>query len=83
MKKYMAYSFCTLWTLVLIIGLAAAIIHQVRFQDSPSELHLKHEISALVADNRGLELRNQRLRSSLHKSEIKYDNYREWVLSWR
>ena len=76
MKKYMAYSFCTLWTLVLIIGLAAAIIHQVRFQNSATELHLNWQV-------RSLELDNQGLRDSLEQSEIKYDNYREWVLSWR
>ena len=76
LRKYMAYSFAGLWTVVLIIALVVTIIHQVRFQDSSSELHLQRAVSSL-------ELQNQNLRDSLDKSEIKYDNYREWVLSWR
>ena len=76
LRKYMAYSFAGLWTVVLIIALVVTIIHQVRLQDSSSELHLQRAVSSL-------ELQNQNLRDSLDKSEIKYDNYREWVLSWR
>ena len=46
MKKYMAYSFATLWTLVLIVGLVAAIIHQ----NSRAELNLNHQIHNLQFD---------------------------------
>ena len=72
----MAYSFGTLWTAALVIGLVATIIHQSRFQDSPTELHLNWEV-------RSLETENQQLSNSLEQSEIKYDNYRQWVMSWR
>ena len=72
----MLYSFATLWTVVLVIALVAAIIHQVRFQDSSTEIHLNWEV-------RSLEIDNQELRNSLEQSEIKYDNYRQWVMSWR
>lgn len=76
LRKYMAYSFAGLWTVVLVIALVATLIHQVRFQDSPSHLHLNWEV-------RSLEYENQKLKHSLHQSEIKYDSYRQWVLSWR
>jgi hypothetical protein len=79
----MLYSFGTLWTVVLVIALVAAIIHQVRFQDSATEIHLNWEVRSLEFDKRGLEFDNQKLRDSLDQSEIKYDNYRQWVLSWR
>jgi len=72
----MAYSFGTLWTVVLVIALVATIVHQVRFQDSATELHLNWEV-------RSLEFQNQKLSNSLDQSEIKYDNYRQWVMSWR
>jgi hypothetical protein len=75
MKRYMAYSFATLWTLVLIVGLVAAIIHQAKFQDSATEIHLNHQVKTL-------ELQNQRLDDSLKQQKIKYDNYRKWVISW-
>ena len=76
LKRYMVYSFASLWTLVLVIALVAAIIHQVRFQDSSTEIHLNYQVHNLRFDN-------QELRHSLDQSEIKYDNYRQWVLSWR
>jgi hypothetical protein len=76
LKRYMVYSFASLWTAVLIIALVATIIHQTRFQDSPTHIHLNWEV-------RSLELENQGLKNSLDQSEIKYDNYRQWVLSWR
>ena len=76
LKKYMAYSFGTLWTVVLVIGLVAAIIHQVRFQDSSTEIHLNWQVRSLEIDNQGLQ-------NSLDQSEMKYDDYRQWVLSWR
>jgi len=76
LKKYMAYSFASLWTVVLVIALVASIIHQARFQDSATEIHLNWEV-------RSLEIDNQELRNSLEQSEIKYDNYRQWVMSWR
>ena len=76
LRKYMVYSFGTLWTVVLVIALVATIVHQVRFQDSPTELHLNWEV-------RSLEFQNQQLHNSLDQSEMKYDNYRQWVMSWR
>ena len=76
LKKYMVYSFGTLWTVVLVIALVASIIHQVRFQDSATELHLNWQV-------RSLEIDNQQLNNSLDQSEMKYDNYRQWVMSWR
>ena len=72
----MVYSFAGLWTLVLVIALVAAVVHQVRFQDSTTEIHLNWEV-------RSLEFQNQGLRDSLEQSETKYDNYRQWVMSWR
>ena len=79
----MLYSFASLWTVVLVIALVATIIHQVRFQDSATEIHLNWEVRSLEFNNRGLEFDNQELRNSLDQSEIKYDNYRQWVMSWR
>ena len=76
LKKYLAYSFAGLWTLVLVIALVSAIVHQVRFQDSSTEIHLNYQVHNLRFDN-------QELKNSLDQSEIKYDNYRQWVLSWR
>ena len=72
----MAYSFASLWTAALVIALVATIIHQVRFQDSATHIHLNYQVHNLRFDN-------QELRHSLDQSEIKYDNYRQWVLSWR
>jgi len=72
----MAYSFGTLWTVVLVIALVATVVHQVRFQDSATELHLNWQV-------RSLEFQNRELSNSLDQSEIKYDDYRQWVLSWR
>ena len=76
LKKYMVFTFASLWTMALIIALVATIIHQVHFQDSPAELHLQRTVSSL-------EFENQWLKHSLDQSEIKYANYRQWVLSWR
>ena len=76
LRKYMVYSFGTLWTVVLVIALVASIIHQVRFQDSSTEIHLNWQV-------RALEFQNQGLHDSLDQSQIKYDNYRQWVMSWR
>ena len=76
LKRYMAYSFASLWTVVLVIALVASIIHQVRFQDSATELHLNRQVRSLEIDNQGLH-------DSLDQSEIKYDTYRQWVMSWR
>ena len=55
LKKYMVYSFASLWTAALIIALVATIIHQVRFQDSATHLHLNWEVRSLEFENRGLE----------------------------
>ena len=51
----MVYSFASLWTAALIIALVATIIHQVRFQDSATHLHLNWEVRSLEFENRGLE----------------------------
>ena len=72
----MVYSFAGLWTLVLVIALVAAVVHQVRFQDSAAHMNLSHQLHNLRFENEGLE-------HSLDQSEIKYDNYRQWVMSWR
>ena len=69
MKKYMLYSFGTLWTLVLIVALVAAVIHQTQYQGSPSEVKLKSHVYIL-------ERQNQELATE-------YEHYREWVRSWR
>ena len=62
LKKYLTYSFVTLWTVVLIIAIIATIIHQVRFQDSATHLHLNWEVASL-------ESQNTQLKSSLYKRE--------------
>tara|TARA_R100001086_G_scaffold200846_1_gene117042 strand:- start:911 stop:1144 length:234 start_codon:yes stop_codon:yes gene_type:complete len=72
MKKYMAYSFGTLWTLVLIVALVATIIHQAKFQDSATELNLNHQISAL-------EQQKQELEGALKQTKHEYAMYRERV----
>ena len=72
----MVYSFASLWTVVLVIALVAAVVHQVRFQDSTAHMNLSHQLHNLQFENQGL-------RDSLDQSEIKYDNYRQWVMSWR
>ena len=76
MKKYMAFSFGTLWTLALFIALAAMGYHQAKFQDSATEIHLNHQISAL-------ELQNQRLDDSLDQQAMEHAAYRKWVKSSR
>ena len=76
MKRYMAYSFATLWTLVLIVGLVAAIIHQAKFQDSTTEINLNHQIHNLRFDN-------ARLESLLDQQAMEHADYRKWVRSWR
>ena len=55
LKRYMVYSFASLWTAALIIALVATIIHQVRFQDSATHIHLNWEVRSLEFENRGLE----------------------------
>jgi hypothetical protein len=72
----MVYSFAGLWTLVLVIALVAAVVHQVHFQDSTTHMNLSHQLH-------NLQFENQQLNNSLDQSEIKYDNYRQWVMSWR
>ena len=76
MKKYMIYSFGTLWTVVLIVALVATVIHQAKFQDSPGELNLNNYISRL-------KWQNQRLSNSLDQQAMEHAAYREWVMSWR
>ena len=55
LKKYMAYSFASLWTAALVIALVATIIHQVRFQDSATHMNLSHQVHNLRFDNQRLE----------------------------
>ena len=55
LKKYMAYSFASLWTAALVIALVATIIHQVRFQDSATHIHLNYQVHNLRFDNQGLK----------------------------
>ena len=55
LKKYMAYSFGTLWTVVLVSALVATVVHQVRFQDSATEIHLNYQVHNLRFDNQRLE----------------------------
>jgi len=76
MKRYVAYSFGTLWTLALIIALVATVIHQAKFQDSATELNLNHQVKTL-------ELQNQRLGVSLDREIKEHAAYRKWVKSWR
>jgi len=76
MKRYMAYSFGAVWTLVLIIALVATIIHQTKFHDSAAELSLRYQVEAL-------ELQNQRLGDSLNQQAMDHAAYRQWVKSWR
>ena len=47
LKKYLAYSFGTLWTIVLIMALVATIVHQVKYQDSSDKIHLEWEVKTL------------------------------------
>ena len=72
----MVYSFCTLWTLVLIVALIAAVIHQVRYQKSGNQLNLQREVMKL-------EEQNQRLEINLATTQKEYKTYREWVHTWR
>jgi hypothetical protein len=72
MKKYMAYSFGTLWTLVLIVALVAAIINQIKFQGSPSELKLNIQLQIL-------EIQKTKLEISLHATKQEYSSYRRTV----
>jgi hypothetical protein len=75
MKKYMIYSFGTLWTLVLIVALVAAVIHQTQYQGSPSEVKLKSHVYIL-------ERQNQLLSDSLDQQATEHAAYRRWVRSW-
>jgi len=69
LKKYLGYSFATLWTMVLIIALVGAIVHQVKFQDSAKEIHLKVEVATLtnqlIRTNSILKEKNQLIRNLL------------------
>ena len=66
----MAYSFATLWTLVLIAALVAALIHQVKFQDSPGQLKLQTKIMLLERQTTDLE-------TSLKLTTDEYHEYRQ------
>ena len=47
LKKYLLYSFVTVWTMVLILALVAAIVHQVNFQKSSDRLQLERSVASL------------------------------------
>lgn len=47
LKKYLLYSFVTVWTMVLILALVAAIVHQVSFQKSSDRLQLERSVASL------------------------------------
>ena len=59
----MVYSFCTLWTLVLIIALIATVIHQTKFQDSAGQLKLENKIIILERQNHDLKQTNKSLKN--------------------
>jgi len=65
LKRYLIYSFATLWTMMLIIALVAGIVHQVKFQESKDQILLELQVS-------NLEVQNQQLINSIHvqKREI-------------
>ena len=69
MKKYMAYSFGTLWTLALIITLVFTIIHNANFQGSSSEFNLKHQVQTLESTIQELEI-------LLDATEQEYSSFR-------
>ena len=73
MKKYMAYSFGTLWTLVLIIALVGALIHQIKFQSSPAQLKLNYYIGELQMQNRQLD-------QTAHSLTINLDSKNQMIL---
>ena len=50
LKRYMVLSFATLWTLVLVLGLVTAIVHQVNYQGSAGKLNLEWKIGELSSD---------------------------------
>ena len=64
LKRYMVLSFATLWTLALIMALITTIVHQINFQDSSTEINLKHKIKELSSDIIVLEtdLQNQNIK---------------------
>jgi len=80
MKKYMAYSFGTLWTLALIITLVFTIIHNANFQDSPTELNLNHQVQTLEFTVQELETQNQDLAFSLNKTQKEYFWFRRCLV---
>lgn len=50
LKRYMALSFATLWTLVLVVGLVAAIVHQANYQASAAKVNSEWKIKELSHD---------------------------------
>ena len=71
LKRYMALSFATLWTFLLVIALIATIVHQVHFQESSDKLHLESEIKGLKAD---LSTKDQKIL----ELEEKFKKITEW-----
>jgi hypothetical protein len=49
-RKYLLYSGIATWAIILLIAVIATFVHQVKFQDSPQELHLNRNIDSLRDD---------------------------------
>jgi len=64
LKKYLIYSFVTVWTMALIIALIATIVHQVNFQKSSDRLQLERRVS-------GLEAQTIQLTNTVHTQQNK------------
>ena len=57
-KKYIIYSRIVTWSLILLIAVLFAVVHQVRFQDSHKQIYMQLSIDNLKAD---LDKRNAQL----------------------
>lgn len=49
-KKFLIYSGVVAWSLVLVIAVVGALVHQVRFQDSHDQIYLQMSVDNLKAD---------------------------------
>jgi hypothetical protein len=78
LKKYMAVSLGILWTLVLIISLTIAIVHNINFQKSPSQIHLETNIATLQTN---LEIKD-RIINTLQLEVTKKEDYIQEILAW-
>ena len=57
-KRYIIYSGVVTWSLILLIAVVFAVVHQVRFQDSHQQIYMQLSIDNLRAD---LDKRNAQL----------------------